>query len=75
MIRWSVSPGTADAPVGAPGTVRGVTGELGADGNPSPAALVAMTVNVYDVPFVSPVTVQDNAAVLHVAPPGEAVTV
>jgi hypothetical protein len=39
-------PGTADTPVGAPGTVRGVTAADGADATPVPAALVAVTVNV-----------------------------
>jgi hypothetical protein len=40
------SPGSADTPVGAPGTVRGVTGADGADGAPVPATFVAVTVNV-----------------------------
>jgi phosphoribosylcarboxyaminoimidazole (NCAIR) mutase len=38
--------------------------------------LAATTVNVYEVPFVSPLTAQDRPPpVTHVAPPGEAVTV
>jgi hypothetical protein len=53
----------------------GVTGALGAEGGPFPVALVAITVKVYGVPFVSPVTVHDVDAVVHVAPPGVAVTV
>jgi hypothetical protein len=40
------SPGVADTPVGAPGTVRGVTAADGADAAPVPATLVAATVNV-----------------------------
>ena len=43
---------------------------------PVPAALTADTVNSYLVPLVRPVTVQLNAPlVVHVLPPGEAVTV
>jgi hypothetical protein len=45
--------------VGAPGTViaPGVTGVDGAEAGPVPTAFVAETVNVYVVPFCSPVTV------------------
>jgi hypothetical protein len=39
-------PGVALTPVGAPGTVIGVTKPLAADGREVPAALVAVTVNV-----------------------------
>ena len=39
-------PGTADTPVGAPGTPRGVTAEEAADAAPDPATLAAVTVNV-----------------------------
>jgi len=68
--------GVADTPVGAPGTVLGVTGVLAADAVEVPAALVAVTVNVYAVPLVRPVTVPVVApAVDTVAPPGDAVTV
>ncbi len=45
--------------VGAPGTVRGVTAAETVEDGPVPAALVALTRNVYDVPFVKPVTVAD----------------
>ena len=41
--------------VGEPGTVAGVTLFDAADGTLDPAALAATTVNVYAVPFVSPV--------------------
>ena len=43
--------------VGAPATVRGVTAAETIEVAPVPAALVALTRNVYDVPFVKPVTV------------------
>ena len=44
--------------LGAPGTVAtGVTGADGADAAEVPAAFVAVTVNMYEVPTVSPVTV------------------
>jgi hypothetical protein len=52
-------------PVGAPGTVagaEGVTADEAADCTPVPTALIAATVNVYAVPFVNPVTVNDVAA-------------
>ena len=40
-----------------------------------PALFVAVTVKVYAVPFVSPVTAQVRApAVVHVRPPGDEVT-
>jgi hypothetical protein len=70
-------PAVADTPVGAPGTLAGTTALEGVDAGPVPTALVAVTVNVYEVPLVSPVTV---AVVLlppavAVSPPGEEVTV
>jgi len=43
--------------VGAEGVVDGVTAAETVDVAPVPAALVALTRNVYDVPFVKPVTV------------------
>ena len=39
-------PAVADTPVGAPGTVDGVTELDGVDGDPVPTPLVAVTVNV-----------------------------
>ena len=45
-------------PVGASGTVRGVTEADGADSALFPLTLVACTVKVYAVPLVKPVTVQ-----------------
>jgi hypothetical protein len=40
------------------GIVAGVTAEDGRDVIPSPPTFIAVTLNVYAVPFVSPVTVQ-----------------
>ena len=69
-------PAAATAPVGAPGTVLGVTPALANDAGEVPAALAAVTVNVYAVPFVSPATVADVApVVVALNPPGDAVTV
>ena len=64
-------------PGGVPDTVsrRGVTALDAADGAPVPAALVAITVNVYVVPLVRPVKVTGEAPPVAVAPPGLAVTV
>ena len=49
-----------ETPVGAPGTETGVTAEEADDAEPVPTAFVALTVNVYAVPFVSPVTVMGD---------------
>jgi hypothetical protein len=68
-------PAVALTPVGAPGTLNGVTGAEGAEGKLSPSPFVAVTVNVYDVPFVSPVIVIGLAAPFAVIPPGIDVTV
>ena len=60
--------------VGASGTVRGVTDPDAVENAPLPAALIAVTLNVYAVPFVRPVTVTDVAVdgvrvnVVHVVP-------
>ena len=56
-------PATADTAVGAPGGPVGVTPEDGDDGRPVPLVLVAVTVKVYRVPLVSPLTVQLVAGV------------
>ena len=50
--------------VGAPGTVVGVTDAEAAEAALAPAALVALSVKVYAVPFVKPVTMQDVAPVV-----------
>ena len=65
----------ADTPVGAPGVVYGVTALEAEDAVPIPAAFVAVTVKVYDVPGVNPVTLQVSDAVVHVSEPGVEVTV
>jgi hypothetical protein len=52
------SPAAPDTALGEPGTPVGVTGDDAAESAPAPTALIAATVNVYAVPFVSPVTVK-----------------
>jgi len=72
------SPAVALTPIGGPGTVIGVTGVTlfdGADDGPVPAAFVAVTVKVYGVPFVSPVTVSGLDGPVAECPPGFDVTV
>ena len=68
-------PATADTPVGAPGTVLGVTAVEALDAADVPAAFVAVTVNVYAVPFARPVTTIGLLAPVAVMPPGLDVTV
>ncbi len=46
--------------VGAPGTVAGVTTLEALDEMPAPMEFVALTVHVYGVPLVNPVTVIDG---------------
>ena len=64
------SPAWAATAIGADGTVLGVTGDTDRLAGPLPAALEAVTVTVYVVPLVRPVTVQVVAAVAQVWPPG-----
>jgi len=70
-------PGATDVIVGAGGGPVGVTAVDAAEAGPVPAALVAVTVNVYEVPLLRPVTVADVGVTdaVAVAPPGDAVTV
>ena len=68
-------PLTATTPVGASGTVAGATELLAEDEILVPTALVAVTVNVYDVPFVSPVTVIGDEPPVAVKTPTFEVTV
>lgn len=77
MTTADAAPATAPAPVGADGTVFGVTEDDGEDGADVPAPLVAVAVKVYAVPFVNPLTTHEVAGevTVHVAPPGDAVTV
>jgi hypothetical protein len=72
-----VLPPVAVTPVGALGTLPGITALDGADAAPAPTLFVATTLNVYDVPFVNPVTVAEvtDPATVDDAPPGAAVTV
>ena len=65
----------ADTEVGAPGVVAGVTALLALDALPVPTAFVAVTVKVYAVPFVRPVTVIGELPPVPVNPPGLEVTV
>ena len=73
-------PAVAVTPVGAFGAVAGATGVTEFEAplaRDSPTTFVALTMKVYGVPFVSPVTVAliwPPATVL-VTPPGELVTV
>ena len=53
------TPAVAVTDVGAPGTVAGVTALDAADAGLVPRAFVAVTVKVYAVPFVKPVTVTE----------------
>jgi hypothetical protein len=70
-------PGVAVPMRGAPGTVAGVTLFDAADAGPVPRALVAVTLNVYAVPFVRPITAIEvqGAAHVPVMPPGADVAV
>ena len=65
--------GVAVTRSGAPG-VPGMTADEAPDEGPVPAAFAARTVNVYGLPLSSPVTLQEVARVVHVAPPGLDVT-
>jgi len=65
---------TATTAVGASGTVEGTIEADAADGEPMPDAFVAVTVNVYEVPFVRPATVHEVEAVVHEKEPGDEVT-
>ena len=59
---------------GEPGLVLGIMMLDGIDGGPSPSAFVAVTVNVYAVPFDRPVTIIGLVAPVAVKPPGLEVT-
>lgn len=71
-------PATAVTLAGAPGTpgpATGVTLRDALEVPPVPAAFVALTVKVYGVPLVSPVTVIGLDGPVAVMPPGLEVTV
>ena len=64
------APGVAETPVGGSGTVKGVIAAEGSDAAPVPTPLVAVTVNVYESPFVRPRTVHPIVpSVEQVCPP------
>ena len=70
--------GEAFNAVTGPGRVTdpfGVTGADGLEGAEVPAAFVAVTVKVYAVPLVRPVTVHDVVDDVQERPPGDAVAV
>ena len=71
------SPATTVGTAGTFGFAIGVTDADAADAADVPPAFVAVAVNVYAVPFVRPDTTHDPDApvIVHVAPPGDAVTV
>src|SRR4051794_34239020 len=65
IVSWPM-PGAIEAMLGAPGIVAGVTLLEGAEAMEVPVALVAVTVNVYAVPFARPLTVIEVQGALHV---------
>ena len=69
------TPAVAVPIVGGPGTAAGVTLFEGADAGPVPTAFAAVTVKVYGVPLVRPLTMRGEAGPLALKPPGEEVTV
>ena len=73
---WPFAFDVAVTDVGAPGVVAGIAPAEATDATPVPAEFVALTVNVYEVPFVRPVTVHEvaGAVALQVNEPGLEVT-
>ena len=65
---------TATLP-GAPGTVTGTTATDFDEAGPVPTAFAALTTNVYEVPFVRRLTVQEVRLVEQLRFPGVEVTV
>jgi len=65
-----ISLGIADTPLGAPGAVGVVTEFDESEDGLVPMEFVAVTVKVYAVPFVRPVTVTEVPVVVAVTPPG-----
>ena len=63
---WNDVPVT---PVGAPATVAGVTEPEATEASDEPISLLATTVNVYAVPLVRPVIVQESSTVSHTTTP------
>ena len=73
-VAW-VLPGVAVTAVGAPGSMPGVTLLDAPEAGPVPAALVAVTVNVYVVPLARFCTIIVVPVPGVVCPPGDVVTV
>ena len=65
----------AETPVGAPGTVGGVTEDEAEESEELPTAFVAFTVNVTDIPPSNPVSVAVRTLPTVTAAPAEGVTV
>ena len=74
IVAWPLL-ATADTLVGAFGTVAGVTELVVADAVLVPAELLAVTVKVYTVPLLSPVTVIGEPPPVALKPPTFEVTV
>jgi hypothetical protein len=74
LTRAELLPRVTETSVGGSGTVAGVTGFVADDSALLPTEFVACTVNVYAVPFASPVKAHGAAEHETVAPPGDAVT-
>ena len=72
---WVLAAPVALTAVGAPGTVDGTTAAEAVEAAPKPDTFAAVTLNVYEVPFVRPVTVQLVDTVVQVNEPGVEVTV
>lgn len=68
-------PSVAVTPDGDPGTVAGVAVTVAVEDSELPTPLVAITRNVYEVPFVRPRTVTGEDELEPVNPPGSAMTV
>ena len=74
-VAWPL-PGVAVTLSGALGGPIGIIDPVGNDARLMPAEFIAVTVNVYPVPFVNPVTVQEvPPVVVHVLPSGLDITV
>jgi hypothetical protein len=68
-------PAVATTPAGELGTVTGVMEFDDPDAGLVPTLSVAVTVNVYSVPLVRPVSTMDDCVVVAVMLPGDEVTV
>ena len=68
-------PGVAVPMIGAPGSVAGAMELEAAEAAPLPAVFVAVTLKLYGVPLVRPVTTMGLAVPVAVKPPGAEVTV